>query len=73
MIRSGDFESWFTSFFGPPILGVPAGIWGIGLAGLGQSLIIIGIVLHIVATARRRRMERELPLRSLATPAYWRG
>ena len=73
VIRSGDFESWFTDFFGPPILGVPAGIWGIGLAGLGQLLIIIGIVLHIVATARRRRMERELPLPPLATPTHWRG
>jgi len=37
-------------------------LWGVGLAALGQLLILIGIVLHIVATARRRRMDRELPL-----------
>jgi hypothetical protein len=32
-------------------------------------LIIVGIVLHVVATSRRRRVDRELPLpQALAAP-----
>jgi pSer/pThr/pTyr-binding forkhead associated (FHA) protein len=35
---------------------------GFGLFLAGNVLLIIGIVLHIVATARRRRVDRELPV-----------
>ena len=37
-------------------------IWGTVVATLGQFLLIMGVVLHIIATARRRRLDRELPL-----------
>ena len=37
-------------------------IWGTVVATLGQFLLIMGVVLHIIATARRRRLDREFPL-----------
>lgn len=37
-------------------------IIGIFMAGAGQILMIIGIVLHVVATSRRKRVDREFPL-----------
>lgn len=36
-------------------------IWGMIVAIFGQFLLIMGVVLHIIATARRRRLDRELP------------
>ncbi|MET1085897.1 MAG: FHA domain-containing protein [Arthrobacter sp.] len=46
--------------------GIPAAfrsyIMGIFIAGGGQILMIIGIVLHVVATSRRKRVDREFPL-----------
>lgn len=50
-----------TSPFGPEIGGVPSGLFGWALAALGMLLLVVGIVLHIVATSRRRRVDRELP------------
>lgn len=37
-------------------------IWGMIVATVGQFLLIMGVVLHIIATARRRRLDREFPL-----------
>ncbi|MDQ0767948.1 uncharacterized membrane protein YidH (DUF202 family) [Pseudarthrobacter defluvii] len=37
-------------------------IIGIFIVGGGQLLMIIGLVLHIVATSRRKRVDREFPL-----------
>jgi uncharacterized membrane protein len=54
--------------FGHNIGGVPAVLLGAGLAAIGMMLLVIGILLHIVATSRRRRVERELPL----PPPPWR-
>ena len=51
-----------TSPFGRDIGGIPSGLLGAALASAGMLLLIVGIVLHIVATSRRRRVERELPL-----------
>jgi FHA domain len=51
-----------ASPFGGDILGVPSGLLGWALAAIGTLLLIVGIVLHVIATARRRRVERELPL-----------
>ena len=51
-----------TSPFGRDIGGIPSGLLGAALASAGVLLLIVGIVLHIVATSRRRRVERELPL-----------
>jgi pSer/pThr/pTyr-binding forkhead associated (FHA) protein len=46
--------------FGPEVGGVPIGIIGWAVAALGMMILIVGIVLHVVATARRRRVEREV-------------
>lgn len=51
-----------TDPFGRPILGIPSGLFGWALAAVGSLMLIIGIVLHIVATSRRRRVERDYPL-----------
>jgi pSer/pThr/pTyr-binding forkhead associated (FHA) protein len=51
-----------TNPFGHPILGIPSGLLGWAIAAIGALMLIIGIVLHIVATSRRRRVEREYPL-----------
>ena len=48
--------------FGRTVDGIPSGLIGWAMGALGMLLIIVGIVLHIVATSRRRRVERELPL-----------
>ncbi len=37
-------------------------IWGMIVAAVGQFLLIMGVILHIIATARRRRLDREFPL-----------
>lgn len=42
--------------------GVPALLIGLALAAIGMVALILGIILHIVAAARRRRIERELPI-----------
>jgi FHA domain len=47
---------------GRPIFGVPSGLVGWAMGAIGGLMLIIGIVLHIVATSRRRRVEREYPL-----------
>ena len=57
-----------TSPFGRDIAGIPSGLLGWALAALGMLLVIVGIVLHVVATSRRKRVERELPV-----PAPWPG
>ena len=51
------------NFFGPPIFGVPSFVWAVGLSTAGTVMLIVGAILHITATARRRRVDRELPLR----------
>jgi hypothetical protein len=50
------------SIFGEKILGLSSGLFGFAVATAGELMIIVGIIFHITATARRRRMERELPL-----------
>ena len=61
-------DSATTQLFGPRVGGVPVGLIGFAVAGIGTLLLIVGIVLHIVATARRRRIERDYPM-----PAPWPG
>ena len=51
-----------VDLLGPDLGGVPSGLFGFGLAGVGTVLLVFGIVLHIVATSRRQRAERELPV-----------
>jgi pSer/pThr/pTyr-binding forkhead associated (FHA) protein len=67
---SNDISSGRTDMpqnpFGPGIAGVPAGLLGWAIGALGSLILIVGIVMYIVATARRRRVEREL-----AVPSPW--
>jgi uncharacterized membrane protein len=56
-----DFESF--DFFGPQVLGIPLAMWGWALAAVGTFLIMIGVVLHVVASSRRRRGQAELERR----------
>ena len=48
--------------FGHPILGIPSGLLGWAIAAIGGLMLVIGIVLHIVATSRRKRVERDYPM-----------
>ncbi len=48
--------------FGRPILGIPSGLLGWAIGAIGGLMLVIGIVLHIVATSRRRRVERDYPM-----------
>jgi hypothetical protein len=63
---SSDFGSNSTAPpadpFGRPILGIPSGLLGWAIGAVGSLMLVIGIVLHIVATSRRRRVERDYPL-----------
>jgi hypothetical protein len=56
--------SGFSDFYGRPLFGIPSGLVGFGLSGIGSVLLVFGIVLHVVASARRRRIDRDLPLPS---------
>jgi hypothetical protein len=51
-----------TDPFGRPIGGIPSGLLGWAIAAVGALMLMIGIVLHIVATSRRRRVAREYPV-----------
>jgi uncharacterized integral membrane protein len=63
---SSDFGSNSTAPpadpFGRPILGLPSGLFGWAIAAVGSLMLIIGIVLHIVATSRRKQVELRYPL-----------
>jgi FHA domain len=59
-VSTGAQPREFTAF-GRTVHGIPSGLIGSSIAALGVLLIIVGIVLHIVATSRRRRVDRELP------------
>jgi hypothetical protein len=55
-----------TDPLGRPIFGIPSGLLGWAIAAIGAVMLVIGIVLHIVATSRRRRVDREYPM-----PVLW--
>ena len=61
-LQSGSPPSSITSPFGRNVGGVPVGLLGWAAAMIGILLLIVGIVLHIVATSRRKRVEREFQL-----------
>jgi pSer/pThr/pTyr-binding forkhead associated (FHA) protein len=69
-LQSGSPPSSITSPFGRNVGGVPVGLLGWAAAVIGMLLLIVGIVLHIVATSRRKRVEREYPL---PTPGPYSG
>jgi hypothetical protein len=61
-MQSDNPPSTFTDPFGAKIGGIPSGLLGWALAGIGSLLLLVGIVLHIVAAARRKRVDREYPM-----------
>jgi hypothetical protein len=50
--------------FGRDIFGVPSGLLGWAMAAVGSFLLVVGLVLHVVATSRRKRVERDFPMPS---------
>ena len=60
-VSSGD-SSPPTDPFGSEIAGIPSGLLGWAIGAVGMLMLIIGIVLHVVATSRRKRVDREMPL-----------
>jgi pSer/pThr/pTyr-binding forkhead associated (FHA) protein len=46
---------------GPDVAGIPVGVLALALFLLGSILLTIGIILHIVSAARRRRVNRDMP------------
>jgi pSer/pThr/pTyr-binding forkhead associated (FHA) protein len=61
-ISNGDETPSVTSPFGRSVGGVPIGLAGWALAAIGMLLLIVGIVLHVIATSRRKRAYREFPV-----------
>ena len=59
-VRGGSAASMCA--LGPDVGGVPSGLLGFAMGALGALLLIVGIVLHVAATARRGRLDREHPL-----------
>ena len=55
--RPADIE-----LLGPEVQGIPIGVIAFAAAGIGSIMIVVGIVLHVVASARRRRVDRDLPV-----------
>lgn len=55
------FEQSPPEIFGPEANGIPVGLIGFAVAGLGMLLMVVGMVLHIVATSRRRQLESSPP------------
>ncbi len=44
-------------FFGGDVAGVPLGLVGFGVAAAGILMMAVGLVLHVVAASRRKRLE----------------
>jgi hypothetical protein len=61
-VESATGPNDVPALLGPTVAGVPAGVFALGAALTGMVLLIVGIVLHVVAAARRRGLERQLPL-----------
>lgn len=58
---SQAFEDLFAAFT-QEVAGVSVLLVAAAASTLGQILLVVGIVLHIVATSRRKRVDRELPI-----------
>jgi hypothetical protein len=61
-VQSGNPSQPTTGPFGREIGGIPFGLAGWALGALGVLMLIVGIVLHVVATSRRRRVDRAFPM-----------
>ena len=61
-VQTGAEPSGTVSPFGGDVGGFPSGLVGWVLAAIGSFMIILGIVLHVVAASRRKRVDREYPM-----------
>lgn len=61
-IQNGDSAPPTTSPFGREVGGVPIGIVGWALGAVGMLMLIVGIVLHVITTSRRKQAYREFPV-----------
>lgn len=79
---ASDFSTAFSSsassappgleLFGPSVGGVPIGLLGFAAAGIGALLMVVGLVLHIVSTARQRRLHSSpWPALPPPRPQHW--
>lgn len=58
---SEEAEFGSLRLFGPEVGGVPIGVIGFAVAAFGSILMFVGLVLHIVAASRRRRLQEPVP------------
>jgi hypothetical protein len=56
-----DTSSDMPTPFGREVFGVPSGLLGWAIAAAGMFMLVVGIVLHVIATSRRKRVDREFP------------
>jgi hypothetical protein len=61
-IQNGNSAPPTTSPFGREVGGVPIGIVGWALGAVGMLMLIVGIVLHVITTSRRKQAYREFPV-----------
>jgi hypothetical protein len=60
--QNQDFSGPSSTPFGDDIGGIPSGLLGWALGAVGTLMVIVGIVLHVVAAARAKRVDREFPM-----------
>jgi hypothetical protein len=73
-IGNGGDVGGLPTPFGRDVAGIPSGLLGWALAALGVLLLVVGIVLHVVATSRRKRVDRDLPVPPpWQAPGQWGG
>jgi FHA domain len=60
-VQSGTEPSRTVSPLGGDVGGFPSGLIGWALAAIGSFMIALGVVLHVVAASRRKRVDREYP------------
>ena len=56
-----DTSSEMPTPFGEDVFGVPSGLLGWALAAAGGFVLVVGVVMHVVATSRRKRVEQNYP------------
>jgi pSer/pThr/pTyr-binding forkhead associated (FHA) protein len=61
------------ALLGPSVAGVPVGVISFATALTGMVLLVVGIVLHVVAAARRRGLERSTYTGGFPPGAPWAG
>ena len=61
-IQNGDSAPTGASPFGREAGGVPVGLVGWALGAVGMLMLIAGIVLHVIATSRRKQAYRDFPV-----------